>query len=89
MEPTIKSGDLILIREVDFDDVEEGEGQNDKISIYTPDKAHQIILDNEKKEILLSDKDEKIIIHANIHFKILFIIFMILLSVRAFLVLLL
>lgn len=44
---------------IQFDDVEEGEGQNDKISVYTPDKAHQIILDNEKKEILLSDKDEK------------------------------
>lgn len=44
---------------IQFDDVEEGEGQKDKISIYTPEKAHQVILDNEKKEILISDKDEK------------------------------
>ena len=44
---------------IQFDDVEEGNGQKDKISIYTPDEGHKFILDNEKKQILISDKDGK------------------------------
>lgn len=44
---------------IQFDDVAEGEGANDKISIYTPKNAHQFILDNEKKKILIGDKDSK------------------------------
>ena len=52
-------------------------------------KTHEYELPEEFASFEVSDKEEKIIIHANIHFKIFFIIFMILLSVRAFLVLLL
>ena len=46
---------------IQFDDVEneEGKGKKDKISIFTPDKAHQFIMDNEKNKILISDKEEK------------------------------
>ncbi len=39
-----------------FEDVEEGDGTNDKIFIYTPNRAHQVILDNEKNEILIGDQ---------------------------------
>lgn len=42
---------------LEFEDVAEGEGANDKITVYTPDKAHKIKLDNQRKEILISDKD--------------------------------
>lgn len=42
---------------IQFDDVEEGGGSKDKISIYTPDKKHQVILDNEKNEILIGDRE--------------------------------
>lgn len=34
------------------------EGQNDKISIYTPDKQHEVTLDNENSKILITDKDK-------------------------------
>lgn len=44
---------------IHFEDAPEGEGKQDKISIYTPDKAHQIILDNEKNQILVGDKEGK------------------------------
>lgn len=44
---------------IQFDDVEEGDGAQDKISIYTPKKAHQIVLDNEKNQIVIGDKDGK------------------------------
>lgn len=44
---------------IQFEDAKQGEGKQDRISIYTPDKAHQIILDNEKNEILIGDCEEK------------------------------
>lgn len=49
-----KNGGGILIK-----DSAEGEGKKDQISVYTPDKAHQMILDNENHKILLSDKEGK------------------------------
>ena len=44
---------------IHFEDAPEGEGTQDKISIYTPNQAHQVILDNEKKQILVGDKEGK------------------------------
>lgn len=44
---------------IQFDDLEDEEGKLDKISIYTADKAHQMILDNEKQKIIMSDKEGK------------------------------
>lgn len=44
---------------IQFDDLEDEEGKQDKISIYTADKAHQMILDNEKQKIIVSDKEGK------------------------------
>jgi len=46
-----------------FDDVDAGEqgepGRQDKIWIFTPGNTHQVLLDNEKGQILISDKDGK------------------------------
>ena len=39
-------------------DGESEDGSNDKISIYTPDKAHEVTLDNERHKIIIRDKDE-------------------------------
>ena len=44
---------------IQFEDCEEEDGAKDKISIYTPGQAHRVILDNEKKQILVGDKDGK------------------------------
>lgn len=44
---------------IQFDDGEDEEGKQDRISIYTAKEAHRIILDNEKKEITVGDKDGK------------------------------
>ena len=44
---------------IEFDDVQDETGNKDKISIYTGDKTHKVILDNEKEKITISDKDEK------------------------------
>lgn len=44
---------------IEFTDVAEQEGKQDKIKIYTTDKTHNLTLDNEKGSILLSDKDGK------------------------------
>lgn len=44
---------------IQFDDGEDAEGTKDKISIYTAKEAHRFILDNEKKQITLGDKDGK------------------------------
>lgn len=44
---------------IQFDDCEAEDGSKDKISIYTPKEAHHLILDNEKKQITLGDKDGK------------------------------
>ena len=42
-----------------FEDNKEGEGEKDKIKLVTAGEAHRIELDNEKKVILVSDKDGK------------------------------
>ncbi len=42
-----------------FEDSAEGEGEKDKIEIYTAKKGHRIELDNEANAITLSDKDGK------------------------------
>ena len=47
---------------IEFEDVSDpqggsGDGTKDKINIYTPDKAHALTLDNEKKLIEIHDKD--------------------------------
>lgn len=48
---------------IQFDDVftsnDNEKGKKDKISVFTPDKERQIILDNEKQQILISDKEKK------------------------------
>ena len=48
---------------IEFEDVPDegggdGDGSKDKISIYTPDKAHSVVMDNEKKLIEIMDKDK-------------------------------
>ncbi len=49
---------------IEFEDVsgqapgDSGDGTKDKISIFTPEKAHEITLDNEKKKITITDKDK-------------------------------
>ena len=42
---------------IDIIDNNEGDGANDKITITTSTEAHKFELDNEKKKILISDKD--------------------------------
>lgn len=48
---------------IQFDDVfasdDSQKGKKDKISIFTPQNERQVVLDNEKQEILISDKDKK------------------------------
>lgn len=44
---------------IQFEDMEDETGGQDKISVYTADKAHQIILDNENNKITVSDKESK------------------------------
>lgn len=44
---------------IQFDDMADGDGQKDKITIHTPDQEHKFVLDNEKKQILLTDKEGK------------------------------
>lgn len=41
-----------------FEDRDEGEGDQDKISIFTAKDSHHIILDNEKKVISFSDREK-------------------------------
>jgi len=52
---TTKHGSSIIFT----DSAEEGgeEGEKDIIEIYTPDMAHKFVMNNEKKIILLSDKE--------------------------------
>lgn len=40
-----------------FEDNAVGEGERDKISIYTAGEAHSVLLDNEKKYIIIKDKN--------------------------------
>lgn len=49
-----KHGNTLL-----FYDDKEGDGTKDKISITTPDSAHEITMDNDKKSILIQDKEKK------------------------------
>lgn len=42
-----------------FEDGEDEDGTKDKISVYTAKEAHRIVLDNEKKQITVGDKDGK------------------------------
>ncbi|MCR5101904.1 MAG: phage baseplate assembly protein V [Butyrivibrio sp.] len=42
---------------ISFEDNAEGQGANDKITIKTSTEAHKIELNNEKKQIKISDKD--------------------------------
>lgn len=44
---------------IQFEDGENEDGTQDKISVYTPKQAHRLILDNEKNQITLGDKDGK------------------------------
>lgn len=44
---------------IEFVDGENTEGAKDKISIYTPDQQHMLVLDNERKRITIGDKDAK------------------------------
>lgn len=41
---------------IEFEDEKDGEGDKDAIRIYTAKKSHKIVLDNAKKEILISDE---------------------------------
>ena len=43
----------------EFHDVADQDGQKDQIKIYTANKSHNVILDNEKGSISLSDKEGK------------------------------
>ena len=47
-----RNGNTIL-----FDDNPEGEGEKDKIEIVTATEQHKISLDNERKQIIISDKN--------------------------------
>lgn len=51
---TTKNGNTI-----DIVDHKEGEGEKDKISLYTSKEKHKIVLDNENKKILITDKEGK------------------------------
>lgn len=42
-----------------FEDNEQGEGEKDKISVFTAKEAHAIRMDNEKKQITITDKEGK------------------------------
>lgn len=44
---------------IHFEDAVEGDGEQDKIEIYTAGKAHEMILDNAKKKITLKEKTGK------------------------------
>lgn len=51
---TTRHGSTIL-----FEDVSEGDGEKDVIRIHTPDQAHEVTLDNDKKKITIQDKEKK------------------------------
>lgn len=44
---------------IQFDDLEDEDGKKDKLSVFTAGKERKIILDNEKQEITIADKEEK------------------------------
>ena len=41
---------------LEFEDAAKGDGEEDKISLYTPGNKHKLVLDNQKKQILVSDE---------------------------------
>lgn len=43
--------------EIVFEDHKEGEGEKDKITISTSKQSHKILMDNENKKIIVSDKE--------------------------------
>ena len=47
-----KNGNSVI-----FEDNEQGEGENDKITVHTAKESHSILLDNENKKIVIKDKD--------------------------------
>ncbi|MBQ9866298.1 MAG: hypothetical protein IJM34_04695 [Lachnospiraceae bacterium] len=53
-----RHGSSIEFEDVADDKGGDGDGTKDKIYIYTPDKAHSVTMDNEKKLIEIQDKDK-------------------------------
>ena len=53
-----RHGSSIEFEDMADDKGGDGDGTKDKISVYTPDKAHSITLDNDKKLIEIMDKDK-------------------------------
>lgn len=45
-----------------FEDHKEGDGEKDKIRVLTAGKAHELLLDNENKKILFSDKEKHCVV---------------------------
>ena len=50
---------------IQFDDCDGDKGEKDKILIQTAQKSHQILMDNENKKIVISDKDGKNAVEMN------------------------
>lgn len=53
-----RHGSSIVFEDVAGEGGDEGDGTKDKIRIYTPEEAHSVTLDNDKKMIEIKDKDE-------------------------------
>ncbi len=53
-----RQGSTIEFEDMPGDSGGNGDGSKDKINIYTPDKAHAITLDNDKKLIEIQDKEK-------------------------------
>ena len=53
-----RHGSSIEFEDMPADDGGDGDGTKDKINIFTPDMAHSVTLDNEKKLIEIMDKDK-------------------------------
>ncbi len=53
-----RQGSTIEFEDMPNESGQNGDGSKDKIKIYTPDQAHAITLDNEKKLIEIQDKDK-------------------------------
>ena len=57
-----RQGSTIEFEDMPSDSGGNGDGTKDKINIYTPDKAHSITLDNDKKLIEIQDKEKNALI---------------------------
>ena len=53
-----RHGSTIRFDDVADDNGGDGDGTKDVISIFTPDEAHRIIIDNDKKKIVIEDKEQ-------------------------------